>query len=464
MSLKATEVLMKLSRIGMTGVNINTTLDADTAKILASEFGWEVEDVAVSEEQAIEAARARAKTAAGRGASVELAPAGRHRHGSRRPRQDVAARQDPQGQRRRRRSGRHHAAHRRLPGEDAERARSPSSTRPVTRRSPPMRARGAEATDIVILVVAADDGVMPQTKEAIAHAKAAKVPIIVAINKIDKPGAEPERVKRELVELGLQPEEWGGDTIFCEVSAQDRRTASTQLLEMIALQAEVLELKANPKKPATGTVIEALLDRGRGPVARVLVQDGTLQRRRHHPRRPRFGKVRAMTDEHGKQVHEARPGHPGRAPRPRRRPERRRSAARREGRRRRRRRSPTAARPRCKKPRSPASAKVSLEDLAKRMAEADQLELRLIIKADVQGSVEAVADALAKLSTEKVKRRHHPRRRRRHHRGRHQPRGRVEGDRHRLQRSPGRQGRERSPKAKASRSASTTSSTTPSTT
>ena len=172
-----------------------------------------------------------------------------------------------------------------------------------------MRARGASATDLVVLVVAADDGVMPQTKEAIAHAKSANVPIIVAINKIDKPSAEPKRVKRELVELGLVPEDWGGDTMFVSVSALTG-DGIPELLERISLQAEVMELKANPKLPAKGTVLEALLDRGRGPVARVLVQDGTLRTGDFVLAGPGFGKVRAMTNEHGKNINEAGPSTP----------------------------------------------------------------------------------------------------------------------------------------------------------
>src|SRR2546428_10482015 len=138
-----------------------------------------------------------------------------------------------------------------------------------------MRARGAKVTDIVVLVVAADDGVMPQTKEAIDHAKAANVPIVVAINKIDKPNAVPEKVKRELTELDLMPEEWGGQTVTVEVSAKKKQNLEL-LLEMILLVSELGELKANPKRSATGTVLEAKLDKGRGPVATVLVQDGTL--------------------------------------------------------------------------------------------------------------------------------------------------------------------------------------------
>jgi translation initiation factor IF-2 len=238
-----------------------------------------------------------------------------------------------------------------------------------------MRARGASVTDLVILVVAADDGVMPQTKEAVAHAKAAKVPIIVAVNKIDKPSAEPERVRRELVELGLQPEDWGGDTIFVNVSAVTGEGVDT-LLEMVALQSEVLDLKANPKKPATGTVVEAKLDKGRGP-------------------------VRAMTNEHGKQLQEAGPSTPveilGLSDVP--------NAG-----------DPVHAVKDAKKAQEiaesrkgkmaksliPATAKVSLEELSKRIADSGQ-ELRVIIKGDVQGSVEAVADALTKLSTDRVR-------------------------------------------------------------
>ncbi len=148
-----------------------------------------------------------------------------------------------------------------------------------------MRARGAKVTDVVVLVVAADDGVMPQTREAIDHAKAANVPIVVAINKIDKPGANPDNVKRELAELNLVPEDWGGTTVMVPVSAKKKQNLD-QLLEMILLSTDILELKANPKRSASGTVLEAKLDRGRGPVATVLVQDGTLKRRRQLHRRP----------------------------------------------------------------------------------------------------------------------------------------------------------------------------------
>ncbi len=264
-----------------------------------------------------------------------------------------------------------------------------------------MRARGASATDIVILVVAADDGVMPQTREAIAHAKAAKVPIVVAVNKMDKPGADPEKIMRDLASLGLQPEEWGGDTMFAHVSAKTGEGID-QLLEKVLLQAEVLELKANPMKRASGTVIEALLDRGRGPVARVLVLDGTLRAGDNIVVGGAWGKVRAMTDELGRTVTEAGPATPvevlglNEVP----------SAG-----------DPVHAvkdaktaeeiadtrRKKASKTLIPQDSRVSLEALTTRLSEADQLELKLIIKGDVQGSVEAVVHSLSKLTTPKVK-------------------------------------------------------------
>jgi translation initiation factor IF-2 len=398
MSLKATELLGKLLSMGMTGVHINTTLDADTAKILASEFGWEVEDVAVSEEANIAAARGPE----GEGIDTDLEPRppvvtvmGHVDHGKtslldRIRKTDVA-------------SGEAGGITQHI---GAYKVNTPRGTivfldTPGHEAFTAMRARGASVTDIVILVVAADDGVMPQTREAINHAKAAEVPIIVAVNKIDKPSAEPERVRRELVEAGLQPEEWGGDTIFVNVSAQ-AGTGVEQLLEMIGLQAEVLDLKANPKRPASGTVIEALLDRGRGPVARVLVQDGTLRVGDFVLAGAGFGKVRAMTNEHGKQVHEAGPatpveilglsevpgaGDPMHAVKD---PKKAQEIA-------------DSRKGKMAKSLIPSTAKVSLEELSKRIAESGLLELRVIIKGDVQGSVEAVADALSKLSGEKVK-------------------------------------------------------------
>src|SRR5260370_11359541 len=172
-----------------------------------------------------------------------------------------------------------------------------------------MRARGAKATDIVVLVVAADDGVMPQTLEAISHARAAKVPIVVAINKIDKPEAQPERVKKQLADHGLMAEEWGGDTVTVEVSAK-QHTKLELLLEMILLVADLQQLKANPNRLARGTVLEAKLDRGRGPVATALVQNGTLRVGDSFIVGSTYGKVRAMLDDRGHVTTEAPPSAP----------------------------------------------------------------------------------------------------------------------------------------------------------
>ena len=172
-----------------------------------------------------------------------------------------------------------------------------------------MRARGAKVTDIAVIVVAADDGVMPQTIEAISHSKAAGVPIIVAVNKIDKPTANPDRVKQELAEQGVMPEEWGGDTIFVPVSAK-KRTGIEELLEMILLVAEVQELKANPNRNAKGTIIEAKLDKGRGPVATVLIEKGTLKKGDYVLVGSTHGKVRAMFNSKGKRINQAGPSVP----------------------------------------------------------------------------------------------------------------------------------------------------------
>ena len=210
-------------------------------------------------------------------------------------------------------------------------ARSRSSTRPGHEAFTAMRARGAQVTDVIVLVVAADDGVMPQTVEAINHAKAANVPIVVAVNKIDKPGANPDRVRQELTEYGVIPEEWGGKNMFVEVSAKQKLHID-DLLETILLQADVLELKANPDAEASGFVIEANLDKGRGPVATVLVQRGTL-----HPgdvvvAGTSYGRVRALVDPRGKHVDEAGPCRPGGDPRPEQRSHRRRRVPRVRGR------------------------------------------------------------------------------------------------------------------------------------
>ena len=264
-----------------------------------------------------------------------------------------------------------------------------------------MRARGAQVTDISIIVVAADDGVMPQTVEAINHSKAAKVPIIVAINKIDKPEANPEKVKQELTEYNLVAEEWGGDTIMVPVSAKTQKGIQ-QLLEMILLVAEMAELKANPKREARGTVIEAELDKGRGPVATVLVQKGTLRIGDNIVAGTTFGKVRALIDDKGRRVKNAGPSTPvvvlGFSDVP---PvgeqfvgvEEEKDAR------------YIAGKYQLKKREEELNktARVSLDDLFKQISEGTVKELNIIIKADVQGSIEALSQALINLSTDEVR-------------------------------------------------------------
>ena len=262
-----------------------------------------------------------------------------------------------------------------------------------------MRARGAHVTDIVVLVIAADDGVMPQTKEAIDHARAAKVPIIVAMNKIDKIDAQPDRVKQQLTDLGLMPEEWGGDTPFVPVSAKKHQNIEA-LLEMILLVADMQELKANPGRPAVATVLEAQLDRGRGPVATCIVRNGTLKIGDFYICGSVFGKVRALYDDQGSQIREAGPSMPvellgldsmpevgdtlqvvtdlGKA---------RQIAEFREV-----------------KAREVAMAKtrITLEKVQTQLREGEKKELNIILKADVGGTAEVLSDTLQKLSNEKV--------------------------------------------------------------
>ncbi|MFX3624661.1 MAG: translation initiation factor IF-2 [Ectobacillus sp.] len=264
-----------------------------------------------------------------------------------------------------------------------------------------MRARGAQVTDITILVVAADDGVMPQTVEAINHAKAAEVPIIVAVNKMDKPSANPDRVMQELTEYGLIPEAWGGDTIFVPISALTG-DGIDNLLEMILLVSEVEEFKANPNRFALGTVIEAQLDKGKGPVATLLVQNGTLRVGDPIVVGTAFGRVRAMVNDHGRRVKEAGPSTPveitglNEVPQAGDRfmvfaDEKR---ARQIG---------EARAQRLLVEQRGDKAKLSLEDLFQQIQQGEVKEINLIVKADVQGSVEALAASLQKIEVEGVK-------------------------------------------------------------
>jgi translation initiation factor IF-2 len=264
-----------------------------------------------------------------------------------------------------------------------------------------MRARGAKVTDVVVLVVAADDGVMPQTREAIDHARAANVPIIVAVNKIDKAGTNPDNVKRELAELGLVPEAWGGTTVMVDVSAKKKQNLDL-LLEMVLLVTDIGELKANPKRNASGTVLESKIDRGRGPVATILVQDGTLHVGDTFIAGTIVGKVRALIDDRGRSIKSAPPSMPvevlglGGVPSPG-------DAFQALD-------DPAKARQIAHFRQEQAKAKalgsksgrVTLESLQQQLAEGSK-DLALIIKADVQGSAEVLADSLAKLSTDKVK-------------------------------------------------------------
>ncbi|MDM8299751.1 translation initiation factor IF-2 [Collinsella tanakaei] len=264
-----------------------------------------------------------------------------------------------------------------------------------------MRARGAKITDVVVLVVAADDGVMPQTVEAINHSKAAGVPIVVAVNKCDKPDANPDRVRQELVEYGVIPEEWGGQNMFVNVSAR-QKTGIDDLLETILLQADVLELKANPDTFASGYIIEAKLDRGRGPVATVLVNRGTLHVGDSLVAGLAYGRVRAMLDQHGNPVKEARPSDAveilGLNSVPAAGDEFRVFEDERDAR--------DLAEQRSLKARIEEQNKVkhvTLETLFSEMSENELAELNLVVKADVQGSIEALADALGKMDQSEVR-------------------------------------------------------------
>lgn len=264
-----------------------------------------------------------------------------------------------------------------------------------------MRSRGAKITDLVILVVAADDGVMPQTIEAINHSKAAKVPIIVAINKMDRPDADPDRVQRELSDVGIVPEDWGGDTIFVRVSAKENRGID-DLLEMILLQAELLELKANPEKLAMGHVVEAKLDSGRGPVATVLVKEGTLKIHDPVVCGVHYGKVRALLNDRGRHVTSAGPSIPveiiGLSGVPNAGDELVALSDEKDAK--------QVSSHRIQKQRSKELSKtsrLSLEKLYEQMQENEVKDLNLIIKADVHGSIEALTDALTKLSNEEVR-------------------------------------------------------------
>lgn len=392
LGIKANDLIKSLMKMGMM-VTINHPLDFDTAVILASEYDYEVENVAVDLDEILESTPDAPETLVKRPPVVTIM--GHVDHGKTSLLDAIREANVIAGE-----AGgitQHIGAY------DVE-----LNGRKITFLDTPgheaftaMRARGAKVTDIVILVVAADDGVMPQTREAINHSKAAGVPIIVAINKIDKPDSKPERVKQELTEQGLVCSEWGGDVTMVEVSAKKRLNLEG-LLEMVLLQADLMELTANPDKQAKGTIVEGKLDKGRGPVATVLVQEGTLKAGDYCVVGVHSGRVRAMQNDRGEKVLEAGPSMPveliGLSGVPdagdifvSMKDEK---------------QAKEIATLRQIKQREVIFAKhtkLSLEDLYKRIQSGEVKDLNVIVKADVQGSVEAVGESLRKLSTDAVR-------------------------------------------------------------
>ncbi|MEN6440143.1 MAG: translation initiation factor IF-2 [Syntrophobacter sp.] len=392
MGMKAGEVIKKLLLLGLQ-VNINQALDFDTAAIVASDFEFEVEKTAFEEEDVLQVKEDREEDRVFRPPVVTVM--GHVDHGKTSLLDGIRHTNVIEGE-----AGgitQHIGAyHVKLDKGDIVFLDTPGHEAFTS-----MRARGAKVTDIVILVVAADDGVMQQTIEAINHAKAAEVPIIVAINKIDKPNANIERVKRELSEHGLIPEEWGGSTTMVEISAK-KRLGIEDLLEMVLLQAELLELKANPRKAARGRVIEAKLDKGRGPVASVLVQEGTLKAGDAYVCGIYAGRVRNMFDDHGTKIDSAGPSLPvevlGFSGVPNAGDDFIVLADEKQAR--------TVAEHRQLKFREKElsrTSKITLENLFDQIQEGEVKELKLILKTDVHGSLEAIADSLVKLSTSEVK-------------------------------------------------------------
>jgi translation initiation factor IF-2 len=394
MGIKAAELLKKLWGMGMTGVNINASVDFDTAQIIANEFGYEVQNVAFKEDKAFETAPDTEEDLEARSPVVTVM--GHVDHGKTSLLDHIRKTRVAAGE-----AGgitQHIGAYRVDPGHGH--GEIVFIDTPGHAAFTEMRARGAQATDLVILVVAANDGVMPQTLEALSHAKDAKVPIIVAVNKSDLPDAQPERVRQQLADHGLIAEEWGGETMFINVSAL-KGDGVDKLLESISLQAELLDLKANRKKPALGVVIESKLDRARGPMATVLVQEGVLRVGDNVVVGEHMGRVRAMLDDNGEAVAEAGPstpvellgidGVPDAGEVFNVAPDEKMAKTVVEHRRQAKRKKELAT-----------TGKLSLENLMERIQEGAAKELKVVLKADVAGSAEALKEALNKLSTEKV--------------------------------------------------------------
>lgn len=395
MGVKASEVIAALMRLGVLAT-LNQALDVETAALVASDFGYEVEQ-AMTEELELEALEEHESEMGGE--ALPRPPVvtvmGHVDHGKTSILDAIRKTDVVAGE-----AGgitQHIGAyHVQAPSGDLTFVDTPGHAAFTE-----MRSRGAKVTDIVVLVVAADDGVMDQTKEAIAHSKAAEVPIVVAINKIDKVGADPDRVKRELSDFGLMPEDWGGTTIYCETSAK-KGIGIEELLESVQLQAEILELRADPTRKAKGTVIEAQLHKGRGPVATVLVQEGTLRPGDHFVAGIYNGKVRSLTNERGEQVQEAGPSIPvevqGLSGVPQAGdefmvlPDEKiaKSVA-------------TARQLKARETELASATKVSLDNLFEKMAEQEVKELRVILRADVQGTLQAFGQAAENLSTKAIR-------------------------------------------------------------
>ena len=395
MGVKAGEVIKKLMAMGMMAT-INQVLDADTATLIASEFDHQVENVAFDADTALELEHQVEEEEAQLVPRPPVVTIMGHVDHGKTSLLDAIRSTNVTAQEHGGITQHIGAYHVQVDGRSVTFLDTPGHEAFTA-----MRARGAKVTDIVVLVVAADDGVMPQTVEAINHARAAEVPIIVAVNKMDRPDANIEKVKRGLSEYGLVSEDWGGDTVFAPVSAKTHE-GIPHLLEMLLLQADILELTANPEKLARGTIVEAKLDRGRGPVATILVQEGTLHGGDAFVCGVYYGKVRAMIDDHSRKVESAPPSFPVEILGLQGVPQAGDSfvAVADEA------KARQVAEYRQSKQRETElvkSSKVSLEELYDQIKTGDVKELRVVLKADVQGSVEALTDALSRMSTDEVK-------------------------------------------------------------
>jgi translation initiation factor IF-2 len=392
MGVKGGELIKKLMEMGVL-VNINQLIDTDIASLVASEFGYEVEKVSLERQDLLERKEDLPDQLKPRPPVVTIM--GHVDHGKTML-LDAIRKTNVVG-------GEAGGITQHIGAYDValENGHVVFIDTPGHEAFTAMRARGAQVTDVVVLVVAADDGMMPQTKEAIDHARAAKVPIVVAINKIDKPTANPEKVKKELSEYGLVPEQWGGNTLFTEVSAK-QKIGIKELLDLVLLQAEVLELRANRDKPARGVIIESKLDKGRGPVATLLVQEGTLKTGDAFLAGSHYGRVRAMLNDKGQKIGETFPSIPVEVVGFTDIPEAGETfivvseerMAKQIG---------LYRQEKIREKELSKLSKVSLEELYDKIKKGEVKELNVIIKADVQGSIEAVKEALNKLSTDAVK-------------------------------------------------------------